>query len=114
MGGGITVQGNSLRHIALAFDRFPEEGLGCRHVSPGTEPEIDGLSGPVDCPVKITPLSSNLHKGIIDPSGLACRKAKTIPAFDEFRRLALYPSQNCGVGQGRDALGHDFDRIAQA
>src|SRR6476661_1877174 len=114
MGGGITVQGNRPRHTTLAFDRLLEEGLSCHYVSLGTEPEIDGLSGPVDGPVKIAPLASNFHVSLVDPPGVARRKAKTIPAFDEFRCVALYPSQNCGVGQRQAALGHDLDQIAQA
>src|SRR6476659_5178168 len=85
MGGGITVQGKRPWHSALAFDRFLEEGLGCRHVSPGTVPEINGLSGTVDRTVKVVPLASNFHVSLVDPPGRARRKAKTIPAFDEFR-----------------------------
>lgn len=94
MGGGITVQSNGFWGTALARDCLPEEGLGCRYVSLGTEPEINGPPGPIYGPVQVPPLASNFHVSLIDPPRLTRREPKTIPALDELRSIMLYPSQN--------------------
>ena len=99
MRGGITVQGNRVRSTALTFDRFLEEGLGCHHVSPRAEPEIDGLACSIYRPVRITPLASDFHLSLVDPPELARRDGKAIPALDELGSISLYPSQNRRVGQ---------------
>jgi hypothetical protein len=114
MRGGITVQGNRVRSTALTFDRFLEEGLGCRHVSPDAEPEIDGLACSIYHPVQITPLASDVHISLVDPSGWARRDGKAIPALDKLASIPLYPSQNRRVGQRQAPLGHHLDQVAQA
>jgi hypothetical protein len=114
MRGGITVQGNRVRSTALTFDCFLEQGLDCRHVSPGAEPEIDGLACSIYHPVQITPLAPDCHLSLVDPPGLTRRDGKAIPALDELGSIPLYPSQNRRVGQRQAPLGHHLDQVAQA
>jgi hypothetical protein len=44
---GIAVQGDRLRRTQLAPDRFAEKGLGGSDITPGAQPEVDGLTRPV-------------------------------------------------------------------
>jgi hypothetical protein len=39
---------------------------------------------------------------------------KPVPALDELRRKALYPTHDRGVCQRQSPLGHHLDQIAQA
>jgi hypothetical protein len=114
MRGGITVQGNRVRSTALTFDRFLEQGLGCRHVSPGAAPEIDGLACSIYRPVQITPLASDCHTSLVDPPELARKDGKAIPALDELGSIPLYPLQNRRVGERQAPLGHHLEQVPQA
>ena len=54
---GIAVKSNRVRRPTLMPDRLLEEGLCCRHIASATEPEVNGLSSLVHCPVEIDPLT---------------------------------------------------------
>ena len=63
-----------------------------------------------------------LQIGFVNTPGPPCGYAKPIPALDELRCKALYPTHNRGVPrdflrgvrQRQSALGHHLDQIAQA
>ena len=61
----IAIEGDCVRCSALMSDCLPEEGLGCRYISSGTESKVNGLPSLVHRPVEIDPLTAYLDVGLI-------------------------------------------------
>ncbi len=56
----IAIERDLLRQSTLGLERPTEERFGSRNISLGAEQEIDGLSGPVDGAVEISPATLDL------------------------------------------------------
>ena len=56
VGCGVAVQRDCLRATPLAFDRFTKESFGGGDIAPGTQPEVDRPTCPIDGAIQITPL----------------------------------------------------------
>src|SRR6516162_7474853 len=67
---GVAIQRDCPRAALLAFDRFTKERLGCRHIAPGAQPEVDRPTRPVNGPVQVAPLASDLDVGLVDHSAI--------------------------------------------
>jgi len=67
VGCGVAVQRDCLRATPLAFDRFTKECFGGGDIAPGTQPEVDRPTCPVDGAIQVTPLASDLDVCLVDP-----------------------------------------------
>jgi hypothetical protein len=61
MRGRIAIQRNGFWSKPLTLDRLREESLGCSDIAPGAEPEVDCLSRPINCTVKIDPFATDFQ-----------------------------------------------------
>ena len=110
----VVVQSDGLGSTPLTLDRLCEESLGRGDIALGAKPEIDSLSCPVNCTVKIDPFATDLHIRLVDsPRPTGCR-SKAIPALDELRREPLDPTHDRRVRKQQAALGHHFDKVSKA
>lgn len=99
----------------MSFDRLHKEHLGCSHIAPGTEAEIDRLSRSVNCALKIGPFATDPDTGFVNAPRLTGRYGEPIPAFDELRRVALHPAHDRRADQGKTAFRHHFrEEISKA
>ena len=79
------------------FDGLAEKGFRRSHIALRPEHEVHCLAGPIYRPVQIDPLATNLQIGLVNTPRLSRRCCETVPALDEFRRKALYPTHDRGV-----------------
>jgi hypothetical protein len=112
--GGIPIKRDCLGRLTLVFVCLAEKGFSRSHVALCLEHEVHRLAGQIYRPVQINPLATNLQIGFVNTPGPSCGYAKPIPALDELRCKALYPTHNRGVRQRQSPLGHHLDQIAQA
>ena len=95
----IAVERDLLRQSTLGLERPTEERFGGRNISLGAEEEIDGLSGPVDGAVEISPATLDLDVGLIDAPGSVGLASEAVPPLFEFWNIAFDPAHDCRMGQ---------------
>jgi hypothetical protein len=100
--------------LALMLDGLLEKCFCCGHVAFGAEHEVYCLACPIHRSIKVDPFATQFDIRLIDTPGLTGGRAKTVPAFDEFGRIALHSTQDRGVRQRQSTLGHHFHQISQA
>jgi hypothetical protein len=89
----------------LRLQGLPEEEFGCRYIATRTQSEINGPAFPVHGSVKIPPDAADLDIRLVNAPGIAGLAGKTVPAPLEFRRKALHPAHDRGMGQRQATLG---------
>jgi hypothetical protein len=78
----------------------------------GGQPSARFSSVPPIC-TRADPFAAQFDIRLIDTPGLTGGRAKTVPAFDELRCIALHPTQDRGVRQRQSSLGHHFHQVSQ-
>jgi len=114
MGCLVAIKRDGPRQSALALERPPEKGFGCRDIPLGAEHKIDRLSLFVDRTIEVSPAAFDLYVGFIDPPGGASSACEAVPPLFEFRDIARNPAHDRRMGQGNSALRHHFHEISKA
>lgn len=86
-----------------------KKALADLHVTFRPEQEINRLPRPIDCPIKIDPFAADFYESFVDAPRRTRRRAETVPAFDELRRVAFHSTQDRRVGQRQATLGHHLN-----
>src|SRR5271154_4290330 len=100
----IAVECNCMWRLPFMPDCLLEEGFGRGYVAFAAKPEVDSLSTLVYRSIEVGLVAAHLDIGLIDSPGATSRRAKTIPAFDELRRIPLYPTQDGGMSKVQSAF----------
>ena len=87
MGRLVAIKRDGPRQSALALERPPEKGFGCRDIPLGAEHKIDRLSLFVDRTIEVSPAAFDLYVGFIDPPGGASSAREAVPPLFEFRDI---------------------------
>ena len=95
------------------FGGFAEKGFGRSDIVLRPEHEVHCLTGPIDLLVELGPLATDLQTDLLKTPGPTCGYTKPIPALDELRRKALYPTNDRGVCQKQTTPGHHLDKATQ-
>src|SRR6266702_3422122 len=96
------------------LDGLLEKCFCCCHVAFGAQHEVYRLAGPIHRPREVDSLTADLQVRFVDTPRLSCGRAKPVPAFDEFGRITLHPTQDRRVREGHPPLSHHLDKIPQA
>ena len=80
--------------LDLMFDGLAEKGFGCGYIALRPEHDVHCLAGPIHRPVEIVPFATNLQIGLVNAPQLPRGCCETVPAPDELRRKALYPTHD--------------------
>lgn len=64
--GGIPIERDRLRWLALMFDGLAAESFGRAHIALCPEHEVDCLAEPIHRPVELEPLATNLQIGLVN------------------------------------------------
>ncbi len=78
MGCLVAIKRDGPRQSALALERPPEKGFGCRDIALGAEHKIDRLSLFVDRTIEVSPAAFDLYVGFIDPPGGASSACEAV------------------------------------
>jgi len=86
-------------------ESLAEQALGRRRIAQRRQQEVDGGTGGIDGPIKVTPTALHANIGLIDPPGFVGRLEMRAQPLFQYGTVTLHPTPDRRVIRLQPALG---------